>query len=268
MPSLLKPLGLVTLLAATLPVQAHKLWLLPSHTAVSEPQWITVDASISNEIFGFERAYPVDGVTVTGPDGNLVEVDNATRMHTRSVFDVQLEQEGSYRVAVAQPGFFLMYEVDGERKRARGNDAEKMLKALPDNATNVKLTESFNRLETVVTQGAPNTTGLKPTGKGLEIEFLTHPNDLYAGETAKWRLLVDGKPARDLKVELVPGGTRYRDSQQDWSVTSDKKGMVEITWPNAGRYFLEVSTSDDKSNHKKANERRLGYIATVEVLPM
>ena len=43
-------------LASALPAQAHKLWLLPSHTTVSEPQWITVDASISNEIFGFERA--------------------------------------------------------------------------------------------------------------------------------------------------------------------------------------------------------------------
>lgn len=268
MRSLLKSLGLATLLATALPAHAHKLWLLPSHTAVSEAQWITVDASISNEIFGFERAYPVDGVAVTGPDGKAANVDNATRLHTRSVFDVQLEQEGSYRIAVAQPGFFLMYEVDGERKRARGNDAEKMLKELPDNASNVKLTESLNRLETVVTQGAPNTTALKPTGKGLEIEFLTHPNDLYAGETAKWRLLLDGKPARDLKVELVPGGTRYRDSQQDWSVTSDKKGMVEITWPSAGRYFLEVGTSDNKTSHKKADQRRLQYIGTFEVLPM
>lgn len=268
MPSLLKQLGLATLLAAALPAHAHKLWLLPSHTAVSEPQWVTVDASISNEIFGFERAYPVDAVQVTGPTGERAAVDNATRMHTRSVFDVQLEQEGSYRIAVAQPGFFLMYEVDGERKRARGNDAAQMLKELPANASNVKMMESHNRLETVVTLGAPNNTALNPTGKGLEIEFLSHPNDLYAGETAKWRLLVDGKPARNLKVELVPGGTRYRDSQEDWSVTSDKKGLVEITWPSAGRYFLEVGTSDKQTSHPKADERRLQYLGTFEVLPM
>ncbi len=268
MPSLLKKLGLAALLAAALPAHAHKYWLLPSHTAVSEPQWISVDASISNEIFGFERAYPVDTVQVIGPNGEPAKVENALRMHTRSVFDVQLEEEGSYRIAVAQPSFFLMYEVDGEGKRARGTDAEAMLKELPDNASEVKLMESHNRLETFVTQGAPNNTALKTTGKGLEIEFLTHPNDLYAGETATWRLLIDGKPAKEVKVELVPGGTRYRDSQQDWTVTSDKKGMVEITWPAAGRYFMEVSTSDDKATHKKADNRRLQYIGTFEVLPM
>lgn len=268
MHSLMKTLGLATLLATALPAHAHKLWLLPSHTAVSESQWITVDASISNEIFGFERAYPVEGLQVTGPDGMAATVDNATVMHTRSVFDVQLAQEGSYRIVIARPGFFLMYDVDGERKRARGSDADKMLAELPDNAANITLMESHNRLETFVTQGAPSSTALKPTGKGLELEFLTHPNDLYAGETARWRLLVDGNPAKGLTVELVPGGTRYRDSQDDWSVTSDKKGMVEITWPSAGRYFLEVGTSDKKTSHKNADERRLQYLGTVEVLPM
>lgn len=255
-------------LATALPAQAHKLWLLPSHTTVSEPQWITVDASISNEIFGFERAYPVDGLQVTGPDGKPATVDNATRMHTRSVFDVQLEQQGSYRISVAQPGYFVSYKVDGERQRSRGKDADKLLAELPKDATDVKLLEVLNRLETYATLGAPNKTGLKPTGKGLELELLTHPNDLYAGETAQWKLLLDGKPAAGVKVELVPGGTRYRDSQENWTVTSDDKGIVNIQWPAAGRYFLEAGTGDKNVSNPKAAERYLQYLGTVEVLPM
>ena len=268
MHSLMKKIALVSLLLAPLSALAHKLWLLPSHSAVSEPQWITVDASISNEIFGFERAYPVDGLTVTGPTGGAATVENATLMHTRSVFDVRLEQEGSNRIAVAQPGFFLMYEVEGERHRARGEDAKRMLKALPDNASNITLMESHNRLETVVTLGAPDSGALTPTGIGLEIDFLTHPNDLYAGETAQWRLLLDGKPAAGLTIALVPGGTRYRNSQNDWSVTTDEQGKMEITWPSAGRYFLEVETRDNRTSHKKADQRRLQYLGTFEVLPL
>ncbi len=255
-------------LATALPAHAHKLWLLPSHTTVSEPQWITVDASISNEIFGFERAYPVDGMEVTGPDGKPATVDNAMKMHTRSVFDVQLEKEGSYRISVAQPSYFISYEINGERKRSRGKDADTMLAEVPSGADKVKLREVLNRLETYVTLGAPNETGLKPTGKGLELELLTHPNDLYAGETAQWKLLVDGKPTSGLKVELVPGGTRYRDSQESWSVTSDDKGIVSIQWPAAGRYFLEAVTSDKNVSNPKATERYLQYLGTVEVLPM
>ena len=268
MHSVLKKAGLLALLATALPAHAHKLWLLPSHTSVSKPQWVSVDASISNEIFGFERAYPVDNLEVTGPDGQPATVDNLLKGHIRSVFDVQLDQPGSYRIAIAKPGYFLMYQVDGDRQRARGMDADKLLAELPDNASEVTLMEVHNRLETVVTLGAPNRTALKPTGQGMEFEMLTHPNDLYDGETAQWRILVDGKPAAGVEVELVPGGTRYRDQQNNWTVTSDNKGIVKITWPGPGRYYLEAATSDDKVSNKKASQRRLQYLGTVEVLPM
>ena len=262
----LKRIGMLSLLAASLPAQAHKLWLLPSHTSVSEPQWITVDASISNDLFDVERPYPLDNLEVTGPDGKAATVENLLKGHRRSVFDVNLDQPGSYRIAVAKPGYFLMYQIDGDRKRARGMDADELLARVPGNASNVKLIEVHNRLETIVTLGAP--TAIQPTGKGMELEMLTHPNDLYAGETAQWRLLVDGKPAAGVAMELVPGGTRYRDSQDNWTVTSDDKGILSITWPQAGRYYLEAASSDDKVINKKADQRRLQYLGTVEVLPM
>ena len=176
------------------------------------------------------------------------------------------DQPGSYRIAVAKPGYFLMYQIDGDRKRARGMDADELLARVPGNASNVKLIEVHNRLETIVTLGAP--TAIQPTGKGMELEMLTHPNDLYAGETAQWRLLVDGKPAAGVAMELVPGGTRYRDSQDNWTVTSDDKGILSITWPQAGRYYLEAASRDDKVINKQADQRRLQYLGTVEVLPM
>lgn len=34
-------------------------------------------------------------------------------------------------------------------------------------------------------------------------------------------------------------------------MTSDDKGMLSITWPQAGRYYLEASSSDDKVSNKK-----------------
>ena len=262
----LKRISLLSLLAMALPAQAHKLWLLPSHTSVSEPQWVTVDASISNDIFAVERAYPLDYLQVTGPDGQAATVENLLKGHRRSVFDVNLDKPGSYRIAVANPGYFLMYQVNGERQRARGMDADKLLAELPKNASDVTLIEVHNRLETVVTLGAP--TPIAPTGKGMELEMLTHPNDLYAGETSQWRLLVDGKPATGVAMEMVPGGTRHRDSQDNWTVISDDKGMLSITWPAAGRYYLEAASTDDKVSNPKADQRRLQYLGTVEVLPM
>lgn len=249
--------------------QAHKRWLLPSHTVVSEAQWVTVDASVSNDIFNVDRPYPLKALQAVGPDGKPATVDNRLEGHRRSVFDVELSQPGSYRLTLPGQSYFLSWRENGETQRRRGwNGADALLAELPENAEQVALTETHSRLETFITMGAPNTTALKPSGQGLELQPLSHPNDLYEGESARFRFLVDGEPAKGVEVELVPGGTRYRDSQDHWTLTSDAEGEISIDWPGAGHYYLEAGFADDRANHPKAQQRRLQYLATFEVLPL
>ena len=40
-----------------------------------------------------------------------------------------------------------------------------------------------------------------------------------------------------------------------------------MTWPEAGMYWLETGTQDDKTTVPQAKQRRLSYVATLEVLP-
>lgn len=40
-----------------------------------------------------------------------------------------------------------------------------------------------------------------------------------------------------------------------------------MTWPEAGIYWLETGLQDDKASLPQATGRRLGYVATLEVLP-
>ncbi|KAF0807041.1 hypothetical protein A6D6_01040 [Alcanivorax xiamenensis] len=248
--------------------QAHKRWLLPTHSVVSEAQWISVDASVSNDIFYPDRAYPLDNLQVTGPDGKAAETDHLLEMHRRSVFDVNLAQTGSYRIALPGHFFLAFFEQDGERKRVFGENIKALLKKVPKGADKVRLVESVSRIETFASVGAPDTAALAVTGKGLELVPLTHPNDLYTGETARFRFVIDGKPAAGLEVLLLPAGTRYRDAQQDWAVTSDDNGEVAIDWPHAGRFFMEAETTDQNTSDKQAESRRLGYLGTFEVLPL
>jgi uncharacterized GH25 family protein len=93
-----------------------------------------------------------------------------------------------------------------------------------------------------------------------------HPNDLYAHETARFRFLVDGKPAKDLEVEVIAGGTRYRDSPDAQTFKTNKDGEIAITWPAAGMYWLEVSLDDEKATVPGVKTRRASYAATFEVL--
>jgi uncharacterized GH25 family protein len=96
---------------------------------------------------------------------------------------------------------------------------------------------------------------------------VTHPNDLFAGEEATFKLLVDGQPAAGVEVEIIRGGTRYRNAQDEIKVTTDANGEFSVTWPEPGMYWLDASTQDDKVSMPQAKQRRLGYVATLEVLP-
>lgn len=267
--SIAPTIALALAVAAALPTAAlaHKAWLLPSQTVIAgDAPWITVDAAVSNDLFYFNHVpLRLDNVAVVAPDGSKVETHNGATGKYRSVFDVQLEQEGTYRIGVTNHYIVARWEQDGERKRWRGT--AETFSEVPKDAKDLEVSESVSRVQTFVTKGAPSDTVLKPEGLGLELVPTTHPNDLYAGEEATFRFQIDGKPAAGLDVEIVRGDTRYRNAQDEIIVTTDANGQFSVTWPQAGMYWLETSTRDDKVSMPQATQRRLGYVATLEVLP-
>jgi uncharacterized GH25 family protein len=248
--------------------QAHRAWLLPSATVLSGNEaWITVDAAISNELFYFEHnPLQLEDLTITGPDGERITPQNPTTGKYRSTFDIEMKKPGTYKLAIAGSGLFASYEQDGETKRWRG-EPENLEKEIPADAQNLKVTESQRRLETYATLGAPSEDALKTEGHGLELAPATHPNDLFAGEEAAFKLLLDGKPASNVEVSIIRGGNRYRDTLDEIKLTTGDDGSFAVKWPEPGMYWLQASTTDDKTNIDKASERRLGYVATLEVLP-
>lgn len=260
------------LLALTLAVpglaHAHRFWLLPSSTVLSgDGDWITVDAARSNDMFIFNHnRMGLDGLQVHTPDGGEAQPANLHEMELRSVFDLNIDRQGTWKLAVVDDGLFAHYQADGERHRWHGT-AEALATEVPDDATDLRVSERINRAEVFVTAGAPTRDVLAPTGRGLELVPETHPNDLYAGETARFKLLVDGQPAEGVEVEIIPGGVRYRDAPNTIEKTTDGEGMIELTWPRPGMYYLEAGLSDDDTSADRAGQRRLTYVATLEVLP-
>ena len=257
--------------AGLIPLEAgaHRAWLLPSSTVLSgkDDLAVTIDAAVSNDLFYFDyRPLRLDNLVITTPDGSSVAPENASTGKYRSTFDIPLKARGTYRVALVMDGVFARYKVNGEQKRWRGR-AEGLAKEVPADATDLVVTQSIRRLETFVTSGSPDEAALKPLGTGLELEPMTHPNDLVANSEAEFRLLLDGKPAAGVKVEIVRGGVRYRNQLGDTTVTTGDDGVFKYTWPEAGMYWIEASISDDKVTLKEAKERRAGYSATFEVLP-
>ncbi|SFI79993.1 DUF4198 domain-containing protein [Caulobacter sp. UNC279MFTsu5.1] len=220
---------------------AHRGWMVPSATVLSgEGAWVGVDAAVSNELFYADHnPMRLDAVVVTAPDGSVEKIQNPATGKYRSTFDVQLAKPGTYKIGSAVSTITASWTQDGQVKRFRGSP-EDFARQVPAAAADLKTIKSFNRNETFVTRDAPTTTVFAPTGKGLELVPVTHPNDLVAGEAATFRFLLDGKPAADLEVTFAPGNSRYRAAPGDFKVRTGADGSFKVTFPEAGMYWMNA----------------------------
>nr|WP_294812711.1 DUF4198 domain-containing protein [uncultured Sphingomonas sp.] len=280
-------IGAVAALAAPAAL-AHRMWMIASSTTVSgSDNWVTVDAAVSNDLFFFDHQ-PIRVVpTVLQPDGTEGAVENHAVGKFRATFDVHLTQQGTYRIGVVNQGVFGSYKLNGESKMIpRGTTADKLASVIPAGATDVQTTESLSRNEIYVTQGAPTTTVFKSSGKGIELVPVTHPNDLVAGEAATFQFLLDGKPAPNLFVTVIPGGIRYRDALKQQDLKTGTDGKVSINWPDPGLYWVNVTPTRPREEGQGGPgagapgaggpqgagrpagppQRRVSYVTTVEVL--
>ena len=275
-PFVARLMAAAALLSIPAALSAHRMWLLPSATVFSGTDgWVTVDAAVSNDLFFFDhQPLRLDGMKVWQPDGSEGALQNGATGRYRSVFDVKLDKPGTWKIGTQMSAVMGSFKVDGVEKRLGGRRGPPQPNApapltvadIPANATDVKVTEVSGRNEIFVTAGAPTTTVFKPTGKGLEFAPITHPDELVAGETAKFRFLVDGKPAAGLKVTVIPGGKRYRNEEGARELTAGADGVLSVSWPTAGMYWLNATLTDAKATTPRATERRMSYVTTLEVL--
>jgi len=258
----------IALSAAASLAQAHNAWLLPSSTVFSKADTVTVDAAVSNDLFVANHApLRLDGLQITAPDGSTIKPETEAKLKLRNVFDVNVAQSGTYRIAVLNAGAFASWKdkATGQQKRARGTP-ESLAKEIPADAQELTITQSVGRIETFVTVGKPSAP--KPIGQGLEMVSTGGAmTDLAKGEKATFALHIDGQPAKDLEVTVTAGNTQYRDQLAETKVKTDDKGQFSVTWPTAGMYWIDASTKDSKTTMPQAKERRLSYAATVEVMP-
>ncbi|GGB85493.1 DUF4198 domain-containing protein [Pseudoduganella buxea] len=267
-----KTLIALALAGAAFSAHAHKPWLLPSSTLVEAKEaWVTVDAAVSEGLFDIDHVpVKLDGITVTGPDGATVPLENASTGKLRSTFDVKMTKNGTYRIALVSQNVFASWKANGETKRWRGLESD-MAKQVPADAQELKVSRTKGRLETFVSANTPDNAIFKPSGSGLELVPVTHPNDMRAGEKATWRFLLDGKPAANQAFSLIPGGVRYRGTLGEIRQNTDAKGEITFTIPAAGMYLVSASwpaaAPAQPGQPPQMPPLRMTYAATVEVLP-
>lgn len=273
----------LALLSGLSAAHAHRTWLLPSVGLVDDKGgWVTFDAAVSEDLFVLgANAVKLDGLVITAPDGSKLAAANPFTGKLRSTFDLQLTQEGTYRVSIVSESAMASYKLGTETKRWRGAVAD-MAKQIPADAQDVRSTITRSRLETFVVAIQDNDTALKPVGKGLEVLPLSRLDSFAPGAPARFRVLLDGKPMPGLTVAVVPGGVRHRGVLREQAVKTDDQGEFSVTWLDAGMYAISASHPPRAAQTPAAAATaapsapaaalaqpavRHTYMGTVEVLP-
>ncbi|HAT42180.1 MAG TPA: DUF4198 domain-containing protein [Rheinheimera sp.] len=249
----------VTLAALPLWLSAHTMNLLPSHFVQAKTgSFVSVELFASNTTFQADKGTPVDGFQLYLPDGSVGKVQGSYQGKRKSLVDVALPVDGTYRLQNGgQPRFFTSYELNGEKKRLMG-DKQKAAAELPKGASNVVTTQGRNKALAFVTVNAPTDTVLKPSGQGLEFTLDKHPADIVAGEAVTVTVLFDGKPASGVDSELMFDGELYRNEAGRQHFKTDAKGQFSFTPQSAGRYLLEAALEKDLKS-AKADKIREGF---------
>jgi len=243
-------------------------WILPSTSFFRGPDVVSFDAAISRVPFfadGFSMN--IEYLLITAPDGKRVSADNVSRMRKRTVFDLFLQKNGTYRVSATAKDISAAWKGKDGRDQAVQGAADDVLSSLPADVGTVVVTEFIRRYETFVVIGKPS--DVTVTGSGLELRFLESDASMLRvrkGE-ARFMLLLDGKPAPRIRGTVIRGYTQVKGRADMREFITNTEGQFLVEWTGAGFYLLEVSAIDKKTTVPQARERSLLYTATLEVLP-
>jgi len=244
---------------------AHSRWVLPTHFNLSaeKGEWIMVDITASNETFNVDKAMGADLVSIVTPDGKSTRPSSTYKGHRKSVADYFVEDSGTYRITNnSKAAYMTSYTVDGVHKRLWANKMELKGK-LPAQATEIKTTYRYSRIESYVTLNAP-TNNFKTDGKLLELIPITHPSDIAENEKVTFKFLFNGKVQKNVSVEVTADGSRYRNDPQTVKLTSNENGEVHFIPTAAGRYLLVAEHQENTPNSAFADQQMGSVFLTFE----
>lgn len=259
-------------LSVSAAAQAHPFWILPSEFSISseegQGEWVTFDVSASHTVFGFDKGVPLDDFLVFSPDGDRNPLGNYFKGHRRSVFDLYLNQPGTYKIeGKRQPFYFTSYKA-GKRdtpKRMMADKAEAQAR-LPKNARDVSTLLIDMKTTTYITNNAPTDLVIETQGKGLELQLDTHPNDIVLGEEVEFTMLLEGKPVANAEIEVTPAGTKYRSERGTISITTAADGKISFTPEKAGPWLIGADYKSPIKSERADHQLAIRFVS-FEVLP-
>ncbi len=226
------------LAAIAAPVAAHTPFLAPTSFETREGGTVSLDAGFAETFFVPEAVFDNSTFVVTDPAGKTAAPDTLQRLRTRAVVEHTLAAgKGTYRFSTGPRvgALFRTWEVGGKRESTRDPAVK-----IPAGAKVISDFQSLTLAETYLSVGAPNRAALVASGKGLEFVPVTHPSDLYVGESFEFVVQYDGKPLASQPVEVTEAVWTADRKAAVETLQTDANGHVRLPLAKAGT-FLALS---------------------------
>ncbi|WP_027858009.1 DUF4198 domain-containing protein [Marinobacterium jannaschii] len=253
--------AVLTILATSMlsqTVSAHPVYMLPGDFSLSsdKAEWVSVDVSASHTVFSADKGIGLQDLKIISPDGHSSRIGSYFKGQRRSVFDLELQQEGTYKLKIqGKPGVMTFYKIGKRGTEKRGFfDKIEARTQLPKGAYDAESIRFSRQSLSFVTRKAPSRGALTLSGKGFELEALTHPNDIVSGEGAEMKLLMDGKPVTGAEVEITRSGTKYRNDRESLKLITKEDGLINFTPATAGPYMLTASLEQPSQSERADKE--------------
>jgi type IV secretory pathway VirB10-like protein len=272
-------------------------FILPEVFDTSASQNVSFQSSLTLEKFFVPSINFKTSYLLTDPKGQQIKMNPAAELKRFNVAEFDLPSEGTYRIrtdnALGNSSKYAL--IDGRWLRIRPvrpqnvnmqapkpeqqkADAEKKPVTPPQPPrsvsadqvpANTQILEVKNNIiaESFVTKGKPSPVPAV-SNKGFEVKFSTHPNELFAGESLKAQILLNGKAVPNLEVDVFKGASSYETSAQREQphVKTNAKGEVEVKFEKPGIYLITTSYPEaNPDNSKKPESEIFTYGLTVEV---
>jgi hypothetical protein len=289
-------------LLSSLPVLSHahtvSPYILPEAFDITTSN-LSFQSGMTVEKFYTPTANFKTTYVITEPNGEQKALNPAASLKRFNVAEFDLKNEGTYKIQTkdALGNSFNYALVDGRWLRVRpvrtpmpqaANAAAPKPEApkaevakapapaqipriiaadqVPANAQKLEVKNQFIA-ESYVTKGKPSPIPA-PTKKGFELKLLTHPSELYVGDSLKAQVLFNGKAVPNLEFEVFKGAGHFdKDKTRELpSVKSNAKGEIVVPFDKAGIYLITASYPEaNPDNTKKPSADAFIYGLTVEV---
>lgn len=254
--------ALAAIVALCAPAHAHTSYLLPNVFVTTEGDYVTLEASFTEDPFVPAIAVRSDDYHVVLPNGARDDFDAITSFRQIVILEEALPDEGTYRFTTgARLGRASRKAlVDGKWETIISPDGE-----IPPNATKVITSQTETVADVYVTKGASTWESVKaPIGR-LAIKPITHPNEIYLDEGFEFEVLFDGAPLTDQSIEIKREGGAYEAPKFEQHVSTGADGRLSLSFDAPGKYLIMTRHAADAPEGAETDERSYTTSLTFEV---